>query len=203
MDIIGTRGILGNATGVVANSNFSPIIIPVEEEYYSSEQWWDEIQKGKLCGRHTPAGGVCNLKCPDCGAYGWYGARVEPFIDGRDVRLTQDYVITDGKSYPITRKYRCCKWCGLLQEAWGKVLDDDPRKSNPHKACLRRHKKCTRGIEPTWATFLPEGVFCEDCAENVEQFVPKDEPTFQKDKELLDGLHNITSQNVHNVHEVH
>lgn len=114
------------------------------EEIYSPKQWWNEIQTGKLCGKHSPAGGVCNLKCPDCGAFGWYGPRVQPAIDGR---ITENEIIADGKSYPITRKYRCCKWCGLLQEAWGNVLDDNPQKAKPYRACLRRHKKCSIDIE--------------------------------------------------------
>lgn len=151
------------------------------------------MQKGKLCGGHTPVGGVCNLECPSCHTYGWYGARIQPAINGVDVKITRDYVIADGKSYPITRKYRCCKWCGLLQEAWGNVLDDNHQKGNPYKACLIRHKKCGKGIEPTWATFFPEGVPCKDCGENVEQFVPKDDPALRKDKELLDRLHGIIS----------
>lgn len=172
---------------------------------YTKEQWWDEMQynfqSDAFCEKHerTP-GALCNLPCPDCGAFGYYGPKLQ------DVDNLTNYSIRPGEpnfvfasfimngerhalKHPIIRKYRCCKWCGLLQEAWGKVLDDNPKKSNPYKACLRRHKKCGKGIELDWATFYPEGVPCKDCGENVEQFVPKDDPAFKEEKEKMDKIH--------------
>ena len=172
---------------------------------YTKEQWCDEMQYNfrpdAFCDKHEKVpGSLCNLPCPDCGALGYYGPKLQVAGDLMEYGMQPnepDFVfasfILDGKQHTlkhrITRKYRCCKWCGLLQEAWGRVLDDDPLKGNSHKACLRRHKKCGKGIEPNWATFSPEGVSCKDCGENIEQFVPKDDPSFKQTKEIMDKIH--------------
>lgn len=177
-------------------------------DIYSKEQWWDEMQYNfrpdAFCKKHEQIpGALCNLPCPDCGALGYYGPKLQDANNLTSYSFQPDepdFVFTnfilDGEKHTlkhrIVRKYRCCKWCGLLQEAWGKVLDDDPRKADKYKGCLRRHKKCGKGIESAWATFFPEGVPCKDCGENVEQFVPKDDPASQKSKALLDKLHGIT-----------
>lgn len=177
----------------------------MENNNYSKEQWWDEMQyhfrSYAFCKKHELIpGALCNLPCPDCGALGYYGPKLQDVNNLKSYSIQPgepDFVfasfIVNGEQYDlkhrIIRKYRCCKWCGLLQEAWGNILDDNPQKGNRHKSCLRRHKSCGKGIEPDWATFYPEGVPCKDCGENIEQFVPKDDPAFKEEKERIDKAH--------------
>jgi len=142
---------------------------------YTEKQWIEEMLWQRHCGQSHEIYGSCNLECPSCHEIGFYGPRMLP------------HPLNPGDK--ITRMYRACKWCGLLQEAWGSVLDDDPRKGNPYKSCFRRHKKCRRGVELNLATFYPEGVPCDDCGENVEQFVRKDDPSFLSEKTAMDNMH--------------
>lgn len=158
------------------------------DQNYTKEQWWEEIQKGKWCKRHNYIGGDCNLKCPNpnCGSFGWYAPRLEPYVEGRLEKINPESIIVNGIEYKIIRKYRACKRCGFWQEVWGYVSDDNPEKLKPYKGTIRHHKSCE--IKDTWGTF-GENIWCEKCKDNIEELFPIDDPQDKELKESIDKIH--------------
>lgn len=142
-------------------------------EEYSIDQWEKDIENNRFCGKHPNwFHSGCNLECPRCHSFGFYGPK-ESF----DSKGKRD------------RKYRACKFCGFWQDIWGNVFNE--RGSEPYRCIHVCCGKC--GIydwKVPWAEELGKCEKCGDPFQKIKWAVDDPKHTFLKNKEIMDQLHN-------------
>lgn len=68
---------------------------------YTENQWENEMDLNKFCGKHPNLfHSGCTIPCPNCQAVGFYGPKIT----------------VNDTTEEITRRYRACKFCGFWQE---------------------------------------------------------------------------------------